>query len=216
MNQTRDWPAIGRRIGYVVGFGTVAGIAAWASYWHQVDVALLAHQPAKLAYALPLSVDGMLIVATMAMGEDKAKGLRPRGWARFAFWLGATVSTVANITSTAVHYGDPISIVVSAWAPICFLVAVEIVSRKGKPAKSGTSQAPTAPAQAIRVVPEPVVEAQRIVDAEVTRLPVPVSPAPQLKRPERSTTARTGPLVSGPSRRSPLTGRVLLDEPPKA
>jgi len=215
MQQTRDWPAIGRRIGYVVGFGTVAGIAAWASYWHQVDVALLAHQPAKLAYALPLSVDGMLIVATMAMGEDKSRGLRPRGWARFAFWLGATVSTVANITSTAVHYGDPISIVVSAWAPICFLVAVEIVSRKGK-AKPGTPPAPAAPTQAVRAVSEPVVEAQRIVGAEVTRLPVPVSPAPQQQRLERSTTSRTGPLVSGPSRKSPLTGRVLMDEPPKA
>jgi Protein of unknown function (DUF2637). len=211
---SRDWPAIGRRIGYVIGFGVVAGIAAWASYWHQVDVATLAHQPAKLAYALPLSVDGMLVVAAMAMGEDKANNRHPRGWARFAFWLGAVVSVTANITSTTVHYGDPISVAVSAWAPICFLASVEIVSRKGK-AKSGTSQALAAPAPAIRVVPEPVVEAQRIVDAEVTRLPVPVSPAPQGGRSERSGVSRTGPLVSGPSRKSPLTGRVLIEEPPK-
>jgi hypothetical protein len=210
-NTPRDWPAVGRRIGYVLGFGTVAGIAAWASYWHQVDLATLAHQPAKLAYALPLSVDGLLVVAAMAMGEDRAKGLRPRGWARFAFWLGATVSTVANITSTAVHYGDPISIVVSAWAPICFLVAVEIVSWKGRPAKSGTSQAPAPP---VRVVPEPVVEAQRIVDAEVTRLPVPVSPAPQQQRVERKPVDRSGPAVNREVR-SPLTGNVLLERPPK-
>lgn len=211
--ETRDWPAIGRRIGYVLGFGTVAGIAAWASYWHQVDVATLAHQPAKLAYALPLSVDGMLVVASMAMGEDKAMGRRPRGWARFAFWLGASVSTAANVTSTAVHYGDFISIAVSAWAPICFLVAVEIVSRKGKPAKPGISQAPE---PQVRVVPEPVQQAVEVVSAEVTRLPVPVSPAPQRNRAVRKVAARTGPAVDRPVM-SPLNpGRVLLERAPEA
>jgi hypothetical protein len=204
----RDWPQVGRRIGYVLGFSIVAGIAAWASYWHQVDVATLAHQPAKLAYALPLSVDGMLVVATMAMGEDKARNRRPRAWARIAFWLGATVSVAANITSTAVHYGDPISIVVSAWAPLCFLVAVEIVSRPGKPRTVGTPEAPE------RVIPV-VQQAEQIVSAEVSRLPVPVSPAPQMASVERKPAGRTGPLVTGPSRKSPLTGRVLMEEPPK-
>ena len=216
MQQQRDWSVAGRRIGYVLGFGVVAGIAAWASYWHQVDVATLAHQPAKLAYALPLSVDGMLVVATMAMGEDRANGRRPRGWARFAFWAGATVSTVANITSTAVHYGDPISIVVSAWAPICFLISVEIVSHKGRKDRPGTVPAAPTPAQEIRVTPEPVIQAQQVVDAEVTRLPVPISPAPQPKRPVRESASRVGPLVSGPSKVSPLTGRILMEEPPKA
>jgi hypothetical protein len=211
MNQTRDWPAIGRRIGYVVGFGTVAGIAAWASYWHQVDVALLAHQPAKLANVLPLSVDGMLVVGAMAMADDLANNRKSRGWARFAFWLGATVSTVANITSTAVHYGDAISIVVSAWAPVCFLVSVEVIRRKGKPQRV-TAVAPEA---AVRVVPEPVVQAAEVVSAEVARLPVPVSPAPQRNRAERLQADRTGPLVDRPVV-SPLTGRVLTERPPKA
>lgn len=207
----RDWPLIGRRIGFILGFGVVAGIAAWASYWHQVDLALLAHQPAKLANVLPLSVDGMLVVGAMAMADDIANNRKPRGWARFAFWLGATVSTLANITSTAVHYGDLLSIVVSAWAPICFLVSVEIIRRKGKP-QPVTAVEPT---PEVRVTPEPVVQAAEVVAAEVTRLPVPVSPAPQQQPVERRLTGRTGPLVTGPSRRSPLTGRVLMEEPPK-
>ena len=201
-----------RRIAYVLSLGTVTGVAALASYSHQVDVALLAHQASLLAHTLPLSIDGMLIVATLAMSEDKANGLRPRGWARFGFWLGAGLSVTANVTATAVHYGDPISIGGSVVAPVILLVCVEITARPGKPRKVGTSGA--APA-AVRVVPEPVVQAEQVVAAEVTRLPAPVSPAPQRADVERVRVDRSGPVARRPAI-SPLTQRVLTDRPPIA
>jgi len=202
-----------RRVAYVLSLGTVTSVAALASYSHQVDVALLAHQASLLAHTLPLSVDGMLIVATLAMSDDKAKGLHPRGWARFGFWLGAALSVTANVTATAVHYGDAISIGGSVVAPVILLVCVEITARPGKPRKVGTSGAP---ADTVRVTPEPVVvEAERVVAAEVTRLPAPVSPAPQRVGMERSRPDRTGPVVSREVI-SPLTGRVLTERPPKA
>jgi hypothetical protein len=217
IRNTRDWSKTGRRTAYALSIGTVAGVAAWGSYWHQVDVAVLAHQAGTLAYTLPLSVDGMLVAATTAMSEDKANGRKPRGWARFAFWLGAVVSVAANITSTAVHYGDPVSLVVSMWAPIALLVTVEIMARPGKPKKPEASEAPAVTARVVPEAPEPVeIQAAQVVDAEAANLPVPVSPAPQRARGSRESAARVGPLASGPSRRSPLTGRVLLDEPPKA
>jgi hypothetical protein len=152
----------------------------------------------------------MLIVATLAMSEDKANGRRPRGWARFAFWLGALVSVAANITATAVHYGDPLSIAVSMWAPIALLVVVEIMARPGKP----KVEAPEAPVELVRETPAPVVQAQQVVAAEVTRLPVPVSPAPQQNRSERKQPSRVGPAVDREVV-SPLTGRVLTERPPK-
>jgi len=202
-----------RRVAYVLSLGTVTSVAALASYSHQVDVALLAHQASLLAHTLPLSVDGMLIVATLAMSDDKAKGLHPRGWARFGFWLGAALSVTANVTATAVHYGDAISIGGSVVAPVILLVCVEITARPGKLRKVGTSGAP---ADTVRVTPEPVVvEAERVVAAEVTRLPAPVSPAPQRVGMERSRPDRTGPVVSREVI-SPLTGRVLTERPPKA
>lgn len=192
----------GRRIAYATSIGTVAGVAAWGSYWHQVDVATLAHQAATLAHTLPLSVDGMLVVATLAMSEDKANGRKPRGWARFAFWLGAVVSVAANIASTAVHYGDPLSIAVSMWAPIALLVVVEIMARPGKP------KVEASPA----VTPPVVEQAQQVVAAEVTRLPVPVSPAPQMVTDAEDVTP-IGPVADRPVR-SPLTGRVLIPRRP--
>ena len=205
-------PSIFRRIAYVVSLSVVTAVAALASYSHQVDVALLAHQASLLAHTLPLSVDGMLIVATLAMSEDKAKGLRPRGWARFGFWLGAGLSVTANVTATAVHYGDAISIGGSVVAPVLLLVCVEITARPGKPRKVGTSQASPV---TVTVTPEPVVQAEQVVAAEVTRLPVPVSPVPQRANPVRRQVDRTGPVVDRPVV-SPLTGKVLLDRPPKA
>jgi hypothetical protein len=125
-----------RRVGYAVSITLVAAIAAWSSYKHLLDVARIAGQPIEVAGALPLSVDGMLVVASLAMSEDKANGRRPRSWARFAFWLGAIMSVAANIASIVVHRGvDPLGIGVAAWAPIALLVVTEIMARPGRPSK---------------------------------------------------------------------------------
>lgn len=125
-----------RRAGFIGGIGTVALVAAWGSYRHIFDVTRIAGQPMEIAVALPLSVDGMLLVASLAMAEDKAHSRRPRGWARFAFWLGAVISIAANVSSIVVHRGlDPLGIGVAAWAPIALLVVTEIMAKPGKPAK---------------------------------------------------------------------------------
>ena len=133
-SKTRDWPMIGRRIGYAASFLMVAGVAARVSYSHIRDVALFAHQPGEVALMLPLAVDGMMLIATLAMAEDKAANRNPRGWARFGFWFGAAISTAANVAATVVQHGwDPLSIAVAASAPLLLLLAIEIVAKPGKP-----------------------------------------------------------------------------------
>lgn len=123
-----------RRFGFVTAFIVVAGTAAVASYSHIRDVALYGHQSPLVAHLLPLSIDGMLLIASIAMGDDKANGRRPRGWARVGFWGGAAVSTAANVSATVVAWGvDPIGIFTAAIAPLVLLVSIEIVSRPGKP-----------------------------------------------------------------------------------
>lgn len=154
-----------RRFGIVVSFLAVGGVAAYVSYRHIYEVALLAHQPRPLALALPLSVDGLLLIASLAMGEDKAANRHPRAWARFGFWLGAAVSVAANLASTWVHYGlSPLPLAVAGWAPIALLVCVEIVARPGKPKAT--------------VVAAPVTELRVPTAAELTDPAAPVSPAP--------------------------------------
>jgi hypothetical protein len=136
---------IARRLAFGASFLIVAGVAAVNSYAHMRDVALLGHQPNLLASTLPLSIDGLMVIASLALAEDKASRRHPRLAARLAFWFGAVVSLAANIASTAVHHGDPLSIGVAAWPPIALLVVVEIMMRPGRSMDEQPHNAPTSP-----------------------------------------------------------------------
>lgn len=47
----------------------IAGIAAWVSYWHMAGVAARYGETGAAAYLLPLSVDGLVIVASVSLIE---------------------------------------------------------------------------------------------------------------------------------------------------
>jgi hypothetical protein len=186
-----------RRTGYISAFVMVAGVAARVSYSHIRDVALYGHQPSEVAALLPLAVDGMMLIATLAMAEDKAANRHPRGWARSGFWFGAAVSTAANIAATVVQHGwDPLSIGIAALAPILLLWAIEIVARPGRPKTSGD-----APRRrfwqrfAATSVVAPVAGIS-VADLESPDLPAaPVSPAPAGGRPRIPTAVLPGGKV---------------------
>lgn len=157
-----------RRAGYILSFLMVAGVAARVSYSHIRDVAVLAHQAKDAATLLPLSVDGMMLIATLAMAEDKAANRKPRTWARVGFWFGAVISVTSNITDSVAQHGwNPIGIGVASLAPALLLLAIEVVATPGKPKI----------AQAISDVTEsaPVIS---VAELESPKLPAaPVSPA---------------------------------------
>jgi hypothetical protein len=160
---------IGRRLAFGASFLIVAGVAAVNSYAHMRDVALLGHQPNMLASTLPLSIDGLMVIASLALAEDKASRRYPRPWARLAFWFGAVVSLAANIASTAVHHGDPLSIGVAAWPPIALLVVVEIMMRPGKSMDELPHNAPVSPGMAPAELDAPEALAFREAQAELRR-----------------------------------------------
>lgn len=153
-----------RQLGYFIAIGVVAGVAARVSYSHIRDVTLIAGQAADVAALLPLSVDGMLMAASLAMSQDKARGLQPRVWARVGFWLGATISVVCNIADTLVHASGTVAsaraivpadmlsdqqllgmaVFVAVLAPLLLLITVEIMALPGKPIQDGRDVQPTA------------------------------------------------------------------------
>lgn len=59
---------------------TIAGIAAWVSYWHMVEVAKKYGETDAAPYLLPISVDGLIVVASICLVElsDRAKQLSER------------------------------------------------------------------------------------------------------------------------------------------
>jgi hypothetical protein len=61
----RRWRAIIRRGGTTA----IASIAAWVSYWHMAGVAARYGERDASPYLLPLSVDGLVIVASVSLVE---------------------------------------------------------------------------------------------------------------------------------------------------
>ena len=56
---------------------SVAGVAAWISYWHMVTVATMAGEGIVSAHLLPVTVDAMMAVATVVL-TTKPKPVRRR------------------------------------------------------------------------------------------------------------------------------------------
>lgn len=61
----RRWLAVGRWLATAV----IAGIAAWVSYWHMAAVASRYGETSASPYLIPLSVDGLVVVASVCLVE---------------------------------------------------------------------------------------------------------------------------------------------------
>src|SRR6185369_571755 len=61
----RRWLAATR----LLATATIAGIAAWVSYWHMAGVAARYGETGASPYLLPLSVDGLIVVASICLVE---------------------------------------------------------------------------------------------------------------------------------------------------
>ncbi|MFG1604178.1 DUF2637 domain-containing protein [Actinoplanes sp. NPDC049265] len=53
----------------LVATATIAGIAAWVSYWHMAGVAAKYGETGASPYLMPLSVDGLIVVASICLVE---------------------------------------------------------------------------------------------------------------------------------------------------
>src|SRR6187551_3297403 len=74
----------------------------------------------------PFSVDGMLVVATIVMVDDKRRAHRVRPMARLAFTAGVIASIAANIAAAHPSIGARI---IDAWPALALLLVVEMLAR---------------------------------------------------------------------------------------
>lgn len=109
--------------------GVVAAIAAAASYTHMRTLAAEHGQSAPIAAMVPISVDGLMVVATIAMHDDKQAGQRVRRSAWAAFIVGVLASVTANVLSAP---DDLTARVISAWPAVALLLVVELLARGGR------------------------------------------------------------------------------------
>ena len=105
----------------------VAVVAAYALYEHQRRFALVWGAESVSAALWPLSVDGLVVLASLGLLEvGPGTVLRVRWSVRAAFLLGVAVSLLANIAAAPVLAWQ--SVVVAGWPPVALLLAVELLA----------------------------------------------------------------------------------------
>lgn len=114
----------GRQRGAIIAATPVAAVAAVASFGHIKELATHTGQPEYVAWGMPISVDGLIIVGSIAMTSKGKPGKRLFGWV--VFTVGVLVSLAANLAVAGPSLMDK---AVSAWPAISLLLAVEVLLR---------------------------------------------------------------------------------------
>jgi Protein of unknown function (DUF2637) len=108
-----------------VAVTAVAAIAAVVSYSHIYDLGRTHGQSGAAARLLPLSVDGLIMAASLTLLLAARNGQRAPALPRFALWLGIGGTVAANL-AYGLPYG-PVGAVLSAWPGAAFVLAIEIL-----------------------------------------------------------------------------------------
>jgi peptidoglycan/LPS O-acetylase OafA/YrhL len=107
----------------------VAGVAAYASYIHRREFALRGGADPASATVWPLSVDGLLLLATVGLLRLPQGRRRREGWVVWlAFLLGVAVSLAANIAAAPSLSWQPM--LLAGWPPVALLLAVKLLAHR--------------------------------------------------------------------------------------
>ncbi|MEU6356300.1 DUF2637 domain-containing protein [Streptomyces sp. NPDC047072] len=148
-----------RRTGALV----VAGVAAYASYVHQREFALQGGADRTSAALWPLSVDGLLLLATVGvLKQPVARDRRTRLVVWAAFLLGIAVSLAANVAAAPALTWKPV--LVAGWPPVALLLAVELLAHRSADQRGGSAADPSMGEGT--AVGDPLLARARQVDAQ--------------------------------------------------
>ncbi|MDT3446429.1 DUF2637 domain-containing protein [Pseudofrankia sp. BMG5.37] len=112
------------RLATVAAVLTVAGIAAAVSYRHMRGVALGHGEDHVAAAIIPVSVDGLIVAASMTLLADSRAGRR-RSWLPYALLiLGSAASLAANVMHAE---PDLAARVIAAWPPVALIGGYELL-----------------------------------------------------------------------------------------
>jgi Protein of unknown function (DUF2637) len=125
----------------------VAAIAATVSYSHVYDLGRTHGQSGVAARLLPLSVDGLILAASLTLLLAARNGLRATALPRFALWLGIGGTIAANL-AYGFPYG-PVGAVLSVWPGAAFVLGIEILLGSLRRSQGVPQAVPVAAADAV-------------------------------------------------------------------
>jgi hypothetical protein len=111
----------------------VAAFAAVVSYSHIYGLGRVHGQDGTAARLLPLSVDGLILAASLVLLHEARNGRDAPALARFMLWLGISATIGANI-AFGTGYGL-LGALISAWPAVAFIGAVEIAMQQVRRAR---------------------------------------------------------------------------------
>ena len=111
----------------------VAAFAAVVSYSHIYGLGRAHGQDGTPARLLPLSVDGLILAASLVLLHEARNGRDAPRLARLMLWLGIAATIGANIAYGA-GYGL-LSALISAWPAVAFIGSVEIAMQQVRRAR---------------------------------------------------------------------------------
>lgn len=111
-----------RTVGLTFG-GMVAAVAGIASFTHMQKLAAQ-HGEAWLSWITPLSVDGLLVLASITLIQARRRGETPPKLATVGIVVGLLVSLAANVGAAG---PDLVSKAWAMWPPIAFALAYELL-----------------------------------------------------------------------------------------
>jgi hypothetical protein len=113
-----------KRAGLLAGV-LVALVAALASYTHMRELAA-SNGETWLSWLIPLSVDGLLVVASLVIVAARRSG----DPAPLLAWLALVVGVLASLAANVANAGDGlVAKLVAGWPPLAFAVTFELVLR---------------------------------------------------------------------------------------
>ena len=111
----------------------VAAVAAVVSYSHIYGLGRAHGQDGPAARLLPLSVDGLILAASLVLLHEARNDRDAPRLARFMLWLGSAATIGANIAYGA-GYGL-LGALISAWPAVGFVGSVEIAMQQVRRAR---------------------------------------------------------------------------------
>lgn len=175
---------------------TVAGVAAYASYVHQRTFALQGGADPISASLWPLSVDGLLLLATTTLLRQTRTGThRAHRLVWLSFLLGIAVSLAANIAAAPTLQWKPV--LVAGWPPIALLLSVELLAhRTSIPSEPRNASKKEAKPKRARHQEDPLLEQALQIDTKHRELHHRPAPAESLRKELRIGATRARELSS--------------------
>jgi Protein of unknown function (DUF2637) len=131
-----------------VAAGVVFAVGAYQSYWHIAEVTARAGEDAVVSHIIPLSIDGLMIVAARYISEARTRTGRVFAFVAFAAAMGATVT--CNYLAAE---PNPLSRAIAVWpalAVVCTAGLLHWGDMRPKTRRAASKPANVTPIRAAR------------------------------------------------------------------